>query len=383
MAAALVLSSAHAQEPLRIGVPTSMTGPMASLGTEVKRAMEFAAAEANARGGVAGHKVELRFLDTESKPELARKQAERLALDGYKILSGTVVSGEALAIVPLLQRWDALFLSTINKSNRLTSDACVPRFFRVNRSDAQDAAAIGPWLATRKESRWAIMASDIAWGRESGQAFTAAAQAHGMKIVTEHYAALATNDYAPYIQRIRDSGADGLWVALAGRDAITFATQAKQYGLLERVATAGISFMTDANVKTLGDIAKGMSSIINYSWTLDNAENRRFVAAWRKAYGDTPANFEGEVYLGMQVLFQAVERARSVEPAAVAKAMSGASFDTILGKVTMRAADHQLMAPNHFGHIGVQDNKLRPIITTTIDAKDMPGPDASCKIDKG
>src|SRR6185369_3645570 len=155
LAAATAIGSgaaiAQSGEPVRIGLPTALSGPYAGLGAEAKRAVEFAVAEANAKGGVQGRKVELKVLDTEAKPDVARKQAERLALDGYKILVGTIASGEGLAMAPMLDRWDALYVSTINKSNKLTGDSCVPRMFRVNHSDAQDAAVVKPWLATRKE----------------------------------------------------------------------------------------------------------------------------------------------------------------------------------------------------------------------------------------
>jgi branched-chain amino acid transport system substrate-binding protein len=70
----------------------------------------------------------------------------------------------------------------------------------------------------------------------------------------------------------------------------------------------------------------------------------------------------------MQVIFQAVEKAKSVKPVEVAKALRGGTFDTILGKVTLRAEDHQMVLPNYFGYIGEQGNKLRPIITETIPA---------------
>ena len=346
--------AALAQETLKIGVPTALTGTYAGLGAEAVRAVEFAAAEANAKGGVAGHKVEIKTLDTEAKPEVARKQAEKLALEGYKILTGTIASGEGLAMGPMLARWDALYVSTVNKSDKLTGDSCVPRMFRANHQDAQDAAVVRPWLGNRKETKWAILAADIAWGRDSGRSFVDAAKVNKKDIVAEIYAPFGSNDYAPFIQQIKSSGAEGLWVALAGRDAINFATQAKEFGVLDKMFVAGVSFVTDNNVKTLGDISKGIWGIINYSSTLDTPANRAFVEAWKKKYnGDEPANFEGETYLGMQVIFQAVEKARSVKPADVANALRGGTFETILGKVTLRADDNQMILPALYNALNV------------------------------
>lgn len=376
------LDSARGEEALKIGVPTALSGTYAGLGNEAKRAVEFAAAEANVNGGVDGRKVEIKVLDTEAKPEVARQQAEKLASEGFKILTGTIASGEGLAMAPLLARWDALYVATINKSDKLTGDSCVPRVFRVNKQDAQDAAVVRPWLGTRKEAKWAVLAADIAWGRDSGRSFVNAAKVNNKEIVAEIYSPFGSNDYAPFIQQIKSSGAEGLWVALAGRDAINFATQAHDFGLLDKLFVAGVSFVTDGTVKALGPIAKGIWGIINYSSTLDMPQNKAFVAAWQKTHdGADPTNFEGETYIGMQVIFQAVAKAKSVKPVDVAKAMSGGDFDTILGRLHMRAEDHQMVAPNYFGYIGEQGGKLRPIIVTTI-AADVatPPPSGSCKM---
>ncbi len=382
VAAATAANGWAAKEPLKIGVPTALTGTYAQLGDEAKRAVEFAVNEANAAGGIDGRKVEVRFLDTEAKPELARQQAEKLALEGYSIMTATIASGEVLAIGPMLNRWNALFVATINKANDITGKQCQPRLFRVNRLDNSDAAVVQPWLATRSEAKWAIVAADIAWGRNAGESFSKAAAATGKSIVSENYPPFGSNDYAAHIQKVLDSGAQGVWVALAGRDAITFARQAKQFGLFDKVTTSGVSFTTDGTVKVLGDVVKGVHTVINYSSTLDTPGNRKFVADWAKAYpGDAPTNFQGETYLGMQVIFQAVRKSGSVKPADVAKAMSGGTFETILGTQVMRKADNQLVGPNYFGVVEMSDGKLRPVVRMTVPAETAtPAPDGSCKL---
>jgi branched-chain amino acid transport system substrate-binding protein len=375
----LLTGPARAGEPLRIGVPTDLSGTYATLGDEVMRAVRFGIDEANSSGGVAGHMVEFKSYDTEAKPELARRQAEKLVSEGYPILTGLIASGEGLAIAPLMERWGSIYISTINKADELTGANCVPRVFRVNTQSAMDAATVRPWLASRKEKKWAIVAIDIAWGRGSGRLFGEAAKSSGKDIVAELYTPANTNDFAPYIEQVKSSGAEGVWVVLAGRDAINFAQQAKQFGLTDAITVAGVSFTTDATVKTLGDAAKGIYGIINYSATLDTPENNAFVKAWTAKYNTPPRNFEGETYLGMQVLFQAVKAANSVKPEDVAKALSGHEFDTILGKLTVRAEDHQLLKPNYFGVVEEVGGVLRPVVKMTVSAADV-APPVSCKL---
>jgi len=81
----------------------------------------------------------------------------------------------------------------------------------------------------------------------------------------------------------------------------------------------------------------------------------------------------------MQVIFQSVAAAKSVKPADVAKAMSGRTFDTIMGKLVVRAEDHQLLKPNYFGVVETVDGQLRPVIKTTVSAKDV-APAVTCKM---
>ncbi len=371
---------AQSKDPLRIGVPTAMTGAYADLGNQVKRAVELAIEEANGAGGVDGRKVEARFLDTEAKADVARAQGEKLALGGFNLLIGTIASGEGLALGPQLGKWDALYLSTVNKGNAITGASCNARMFRANHPDNSDGAVVKPWLATRKETKWAAIGMDGAWGRDSVASFKSAAA--GKEVISESFSPLGTNDYAPYIQKIVESGAQGLWVALAGRDAINFATQAKQFGLFDKVFVAGTSFVTDSTVKAMGDISKGIWGIVNYSSTIDTPANKAFVASWQKKYpGSDPTNFEGETYIGMRILFDAVKKSGSVKPADVAKAMSGATFDTLYGPAVMRKDDNQLVLPNYFGQIQDVGGKLKPVATMTIPAEQAtPAPDGSCKM---
>jgi branched-chain amino acid transport system substrate-binding protein len=378
MISAAFAAAAYAADPLKIGVPTDLSGTYATLGEEVMRAVRFAVDEANAAGGVAGHKVEFKSYDTEAKPDLARRQSEKLVQEGYPILTGLIASGEGLAIAPLMERWGSIYISTINKADELTGANCVPRVFRVNTQSAMDAATVKPWVGERKEKKWAVVAVDIAWGRGSGELFSKAVKSLGKELVAELYTPANTNDFAPYIEQVKKSGAEGLWVVLAGRDAINFAQQSKQFGLTDSITVSGVSFTTDGTVKTLGDAAKGVYGIINYSATLDLPANQKFVKAWVAKYKVPPTNFEGETYLGMEVLFQAVAAANSVKPDDIAKAMSGREFDTIMGKLKVRAEDRQLLKPNYFGIVEPVDGVLRPVIKTTVSAADV-APPVTCK----
>lgn len=377
-----VAQPAAAKDPIRIGVPTSLTGPYVELGEEAKRGALFAVNEANAAGGVGGRKVEIDFADTEGNPEVGRRAAEKLVLNGYRLLTGAISSAVGLAIGAQVEKWDALYISSINKSNRLTGEACNPRMFRANHSDSMDMAVIGPWLKTRGEQEWAIIAADYAWGRDSAEEFSKSAQAAGKTLKGQLFAPLGTKDYAPYIQQLKDMKAAGLWVALSGRDAVNFGIQAKQFGLLASTFAVSQSFAVPSTIKGMGDVAEGVWGIVNYTSTLDTPGNKAFVAAWKKVHGKDPGNFEAETYVAVKTLLAAVEKANSIEPEAVAKALKTVSVDVpFYGKLTMRGADNQLLLPNYIGRVARVDGELKPVIEVSLDAQQASAPPSKdCKM---
>ena len=370
-----------AGEPIKIGVPTSRTGTYAVLGDQVVRAVEFAAAEANAAGGIDGRKVEVRIADDEGNPDAGRRAGEKLALDGYKLLTGSISSAVGLALATQLNRWDAIYLSVVNKSPRLTGDACQPRMFRANHSDDMDFAAAEVWLKEQQAQTWSVIAADYLWGRGSATAFKATAQKLGKTVKAELYPPLGTTDFAPYITQLRAAGAGGLWVALSGSDAINFAKQARQFGLADKMVVFGHNFVVPAVVKTVGKDALGIWGNLGYAPTIDTPRNKAFVEAWRARFKEDPTDYEGEAYAGMLTIFEAVKKAKSVRPADVAKAMNGLEVMTPFGPVTMRAADHQLEMPNYYGRVVERAGAAQIEVVRALDAKTAtPPPNKDCKL---
>jgi branched-chain amino acid transport system substrate-binding protein len=379
-----VASSARAggDGPIKIGVPFPETGPLGILYQPEKQAVELAVSDVNAKGGILGRKVEVRYADTEGKPDVARKELEKLALEGYNLIFGTMTSGSGLAVAPHLKQWNAVLVSPLSKSPKLIGDSCQSRFFRTDPSDPMETAVVKTWLETRKEKKWATIGIDYAFGHEVTAGFTALAKSLGKEVVSSTYSPMGTNDFAPYIQQIKASGADGVFVIIPGQDAVNFVKQAKQFGLLGAVTMGGVTYNGDASLQVAGNDMIGVWGNIEFSSTMDTPEAKAFVADWKKMYdGALPTDQAGQTYLGITVLLQGIEKAGSDDPAAVAKALSGGTFDTLFGKVVMRAEDHQLMIPTYFGQVQMVDGQPHNVVTLTVPAeKTLPNPDPACKM---
>ena len=133
--------------------PGALTGPLGTVGQQTKRGAEFYAKVQNAKGGILGRKIELLIEDTAGNPaNCVRKAQEMVERHGAKMFTGLTLSSEALAVVPKLAEWDAIFVSGINGDGRLTADSFVPNFFRANISGPMGARAVSLYLREGKIS---------------------------------------------------------------------------------------------------------------------------------------------------------------------------------------------------------------------------------------
>jgi len=192
---------------------------------------------------------------------------------------------------------------------------------------------------------------------------------------------MGTKDFAPYIAQLKSSGAEAVWVALVGRDLIAFAKQAAEFGLTSSKRIIGHSYIMNFVVKATDNATDGVWGTMNYGPEIDTARNKAFVAAWRKKFNRDPNENEVAGYSGVQVILQGVQKAGSVKPTEIAKALSGATLETVWGPAKMRAEDHQLVKPNYIGRVKSVGGQLRPMIETSFDAAMATPPAApACKL---
>lgn len=371
---------AQGKEPVKVGLVSSKSGVFAQQGEEVMRAVQFAIDEANAKGGVDGRKVEVQSGDDEGTPDAGRRVAEKLARDGHNLLIGAIPSSISLAIAQNLDRWDAAYFIVASKSDKLTGDTCKARSFRTNHSDAMDIAMINEWAKKLTDKKFAVLAADYVWGRDSGESFKKAAEASGKTVPISLYVPMGTKDFSPYIAQLKDSGVEAIWVAETGRDAIAFVKQAEEFGLIPKTKLIGHSLIQNFMINGTGKALEGTPGTTAYTPDIDNPRNKVFVAAWKAKFNRLPTDNEGQAYNGAQIMFDGVKLAKSVKPADVSQALRGAQLDTIYGNVTMRAADNQLLLPNYVGRAKVVDGVLRPVIEQTFSPSIIPAPSPLCKI---
>lgn len=369
--------------PLRIAAIPARVGATAEFGEHALAAIKFAADEANRNGGVNGHEVEVFPVETDATPDATVRAARRaVTQDRAQYIIGAMSSAEQAAVQQQLAGLGALAISAIPSADALTGENCSEFAFRTRQNDHMSSVAVAEALGDKLKERWAIQATDNVTGHTSAKNFKERVEAAGGRIVAEKYSPLGASDFSSNIVELRKSNATGLFVAEYGADAVAFVNQGAQFKLFDEFETVvGSNFISEALFKALGDKILGFYNDVTYASSVDTPRNAEFVEAWEKKHGERPMFIQGSTYLGMQVLFAAVEKADSVDPAKVKDALSTITTDTILGEVTMRPEDHQLLAPTYVGRVVEKEGDLQWEIVESVPADvTTPEPNPDCKL---
>lgn len=332
---------AWAAEPIKIGVPTVLSGSNVQYGVQAKRACELFAKDIKAKGGILGRPVELLLEDTTGDPATAVRKAQKLVeKDGVKFLTGIVLSSEALAVSAKCPEWKVLFMSSFTGVGALTAAKHNRYSFRPNTSGPMGARTVSLYLAESPMKRFFGLGSDYAWGRDSVGSFDRQMTAAKKEIVGKDFPPIGTKDFASYIAKIKQSRAEACFLVLVGQDASIFFKQAAQFGLTREVKLV-MEIVELANLKAVGDAMIGVTGGSRYPFTIDTPKNRDWVKRFHEMHGEWPDMFDGETYHALEWLTQAIAAAGTDDVEKVIAALEDSTYDGPEGKRTMRKCDHQ------------------------------------------
>src|SRR5213594_79422 len=334
-----------AQNPIKIGMPAALSGSNAQYGIQAKRAADLFAKDVKAKG-ILGRPVEFIFEDTAGDPATAVRKAQKLVeKDGVKFLTGVALSSEALAVSAKCPEWKVLFMSTINGAGALTTKAFHRYFFRVNTSGPMGARAVSLYLAEASMKRFFALGSDYAWGRDSVGSFVTQITAAKKEVVGKDFPPVGTKDFASYIAKIRQSRADGVYLALPGQDATIYLKQAHQFGLNREVKPI-MEIVELENMKTVGEAMVGAIGSSRYPFTVDTPKNRDFVKRFHDLHGIYPDMFDGETYEGLEWLAQVIGKAGTDDVEKVIDAWEDSSYEGLEGPFFMRSCHDEAVKPD-------------------------------------
>lgn len=269
----------------QIGVTLAMSGVVAAIGQNVSRGIKLRQKDGlRSSGGVPDINVILRD-DGGGSDTIKRIIQEFVVRNHVNALAGAALSPQAFAIAPLITeaRRPFVIMSAATSSITLKS-----RYFvRVSYTMWQHSYTLGQWAARQKYRKAYVLVADYAAGLDGENAFSTAFKASGGEVVGSIHAPMNTADYLPYMQKIRDSDADTLFMFInAGHGSAAVAAYAAA-GLREKKITLmGPGDITmDDDLLTYPDSAVGMISADIYYTELNVPGNKVFMDQWRQQYG--------------------------------------------------------------------------------------------------
>jgi branched-chain amino acid transport system substrate-binding protein len=299
-------AATEASGPIRLGLLTVKTGPLASGGIDMERALVMYLKE---RGNeFAGRKIELTVADTAGVPATARTKTQELVeRNNVHCLIGPLAAFEALAIDDYIRQTKTPTLS-VAAAEDMTQRHPNPWFVRATSTSAQCAHPMADYCAKDlKLKRMITIADDIAYGQEMCAGFQRVFEESGGKIVQKLFPPLTAPDYGAYVAQLK-SDADGIFLGFAGSNGFRFLRQFVEYGLKDKLLpVGGMTALDEAVLRNMGDEALGLVTACWYSAELDNDINRKFAAAFRKEFGYDPGFYAAATYVDAAVLEAALK----------------------------------------------------------------------------
>jgi len=338
LAAARPTRARAQSKPIRIGLLTVKTGPLAQGGMQMEQGTTRFLKDRNYT--LAGRKVELVIGDTGGNPAGAKTKTQELVeRDHVDMIFGPLAAFELLAISEYAAQAKTPILS-LAAAEDMTQRKPNPYFVRASATAAQAMHPLADYAAKELKLKTVItLSEDFAFGHEQMGGFQRVFEDAGGRVVKKLWPPIVTPDYTPYLAQI--SGVDAIVHGFAGSNPLKFVKQYRDQGLKLPVL-GGSTACDDALLKSFGDEAVGMITACAYTSDLDTPSNRRLVEGMVRDYGNIPGLYAAGLYINGMVAEAALEKTggKTEDKDALIRALRAVSLtDSPRG-------------PFHFDHLG-------------------------------
>ena len=288
-----LLATPVAADTLKIGMITTLSGPAAGLGIDIRDG--FALAVEHAGGKLGGQDTQVIEADDQQKPDVAVGLANRMVeRDRVPIVTGVVWSNLALAMLPTLAGGQTFFISPNAGPSQLAGAQCNPYFFNAAYQNDQIHEAVGKHVQDEGFKKVYLMAPNYPAGKDGLAGFK---RYYKGEVAGEVYTQVGQLDYAAELAQLKAAAPDAVYVFYPGGMGINFIKQFEQAGLKGAVPLFGPGFSFDQDIlAAVGESALGVKNSAQWSPDLDNAANRKFVADFKAKYGRIPSMYAAQGY---------------------------------------------------------------------------------------
>jgi branched-chain amino acid transport system substrate-binding protein len=328
-ALALTATAADAQEKLKIGLITTLSGPAAVLGQQQRNGLQLAIKTLGNKLG--GRDVELLIQDDELKPDVAvskvRAYVER---DKVDFVVGPVFSNILQAIMKPVTDSGAFLISPNAGTSNFAGPECNPNFFVTSYQNDQNHEVLGKYAQDKGMKRVFIMAPNYQAGKD---ALTGFKRYFKGEIVDEVYVPLNQLDYSQELSKIAAAQPEAIFVFLPGGMGVNFVKQFRQAGLADKITFLSAFTVDESTLPAQQDAALGFFGGANWAPNLDTPQNKAFVAAYEKEFNAVPGSYAFQAYDAGQLIDAALKDTKggTADKTALRAAMMKADFKSLRG----------------------------------------------------
>jgi len=343
----------------KVGLLNPLTGAFAGIGKDVNQGFQLYLDQHG--GKLGGFRISTVQEDDASVPATGQTKLRKLVeQDKINALVGLVSSAVAAGLRDYIDENKLITIDSVAGADDLTQRTKSDWIFRPSYTNSDEAHPLGDYACKKLGyKKVAMIALDYQYGWESSGGFARVFKECGGTITQEIYAPLNTADWAPFVQKIDQSGADAVMASIAGDDAIRFLKVYRDFGI--KLPLIGLSNLTDElNLPQEGDTANGVLTTGHFSAVLDDPKVQAFVKAYSDKYGAVPGPgwYSESGYLSAQILDTALGNAgkKGTDPAALRTALKAVSIDDTSRGSSFKFDDYQQGVFN----IYVRDTKKLP-----------------------
>ena len=342
--------------PIKIGMPTILSGRVAMLGEASRNAAIMGVEMFNAAGGLNGRPVELIIRDSKGRPdEAARIARELVNSDGCEMILDAEASSGAFGVHEVARDLGFLVIHTCSETSALTADPKmrIPNGFRSARQGVHDAIVGGDYAGrVAKEqglNRWMSISPDYSYGLDTTAEFFEYLQYFNkdVEVVNSVWPKLFQADYSEPITRLLQGKPQAIYSCLWGGDLTSFIDQASIYGLMNDRQFFGVNMADYAVLSAIKSVPPNIHSGNRYLKSIPKTPQN---AAWCDAYvakfNTMPLNWSWQNAVGIDLMLKAIKQTNSTDTKKLSDVLAGMTIDSPFGtdgKITMRESDHTIV----------------------------------------
>lgn len=328
-----------AQDVVKIGFLTALTGLETILGETQQHCFELAVEDINAAGGAGGRQLEFIVEDDQTTTKGAIDKARKLiGQDKVDAIVGMIASLERVAALSVTSPAKKLMIYT----TYYEGGECDKYLVCTGQLPNQQIDPIIPWVMKNLGKSIYVLGSDYIWPRGSTDQLKAALDRNGGSLAGADFFPFGTQDFGPAFEKVKQANPDIVWLMFAGSDAIT---STKQYRSFEMKPPLIYHGWDEAFLPAVSPAEQaGIIASQAYFQQLDNPVNNDFVKRFAAKWGaDKPINAIGEAtYAAVWLYAKAVAKADSVDPEKVIPAMSQVEHEAPQGHVNLAAENNHM-----------------------------------------